>query len=138
MRTEVLRASQLASMFGGGRSVAASTEGRGMMNDKLSILVRVDLDGAQALVAAQGHVTAQSIQALYVVVKRANDLVKCLALEIDVTRARVEPGALEQLRACSQSHHLPAHIDPFQADCRLRILAPGDVSTRAGLVGLAA
>lgn len=93
-RPALLRASQLASMFGRGRSVAASSEGKGMMNDKLSILVRVDLDGAQALVSAQGHVTAQSIQALYVVVKRANDLMKGLALEIDVTRARVDPSAL--------------------------------------------
>ena len=108
------------------------------MNDKLSILVRVDLDGGQAMVAAHGHVTAQSIQALYVVVKRANDLIKGLALEIDVTRAKVDPDALEQLRACSQSHHLPAKIDPLQADCRLHILAPRDALTNAGMVGLAA
>jgi len=108
------------------------------MNDKLSILVRVDLDCSQAGVAAQGHVTAQSIQALYVVVKRANALVEGLALEIDISRARVEPAALEQLRACSQSHHLPVHIDPFQTDCRLSILAPGDALTTAGMVGLAA
>ena len=107
------------------------------MNDKLSILVRVDLDCSQAGVAAQGHVTAQSIQALYVVVKRANALVEGLALEIDISRARVEPAALEQLRACSQSHHL-LHIDPFQTDCRLSILAPGDALTTAGMVGLAA
>lgn len=114
------------------------TEGRGMMNDKLSILVRVDLDGGQARIAAQGHVTAQSIQALYVVAKRANDLMKDLALEIDVTRAMVEPDALEQLRACSQSHHLPAKIDPFQADCRLSILAPRDAFTTREMVGVAA
>ncbi|GAA4050427.1 hypothetical protein GCM10023063_42770 [Arthrobacter methylotrophus] len=108
------------------------------MNDKLSILVRVDLDCSQARVAAQGHVTARSIQALYVVLKRANALMEGLALEIDMTRARVEPAALQQLHACSQSHHLPAYIDPFQADCRLSILAPGDALTAAGMVGLAA
>lgn len=108
------------------------------MNDKLSILVRVDLDGAKAMVAAQGHVTTQSIQALYVVAKRANDLMADVALEIDVTRARVDQDALEQLRACAQSHHLPAKIDPFQSDCRLRILAPVDCFPSAGLVGLAA
>jgi len=112
-------------MLGGGRSTAAPTEGTGMMNDKLSILVRVDLDGAHARVAAQGHLTAQSIQALYVVVKRANDLMKDPALEIDVTRARVDPDALEQLRACSHSHHLPATIDPCQADCSSASWRPG-------------
>lgn len=72
------------------------------------------------------------------VLKRANDLMKGLALEIDVTRARVDPDALEQLRACSQSHHLPAKIDPFQADCRLRILTPRDALNSTGMVGLAA
>lgn len=108
------------------------------MNDKLSVLVRVDLDGARARVAAQGHVTAESIQALYVVAKRANDLMKGLALEIDVTRASVDPDALEQLRAYSQSHHLPAKVDPLQANCRLHILVPRDALTNAGMVGLAA
>jgi hypothetical protein len=107
------------------------------MTDKLSVLVRVDIDCARARIAAQGRVTAQSIQALYVVVKRANALMEGLALEIDVTRARVEPEALEQLHTCSQSHHLPAHIDPLQADCRLSILAPGD-AIPAGMVGPAA
>ena len=125
-------------MFVEGRSVAATTEGRGMMNYKLSILVRVDLDGAQATVAAQGRVTAQSIQALYVIAKRANDLMAGLALEVDVTRARVDPDALDQLHACSRSRHLPAKIDPVQAECRLRILAPLDGSIPAGMLGLAA
>lgn len=74
-----------------------------MMNNKLSILVRVDLDGAQAMVAAQGHVTTESIQALYVVAKRANDLMNGMALEIDVTRARVDADALEQLGAVPSS-----------------------------------
>ena len=125
-------------MFVEGRSVAALTEGRGTMNDKLSILVRVDLDGAQAMVAAQGHVTTQSIQVLYVVAKRANDVMEGLALEIDVTRARVDPDALEQLHACSRSHHLPAKLDPFQAECRLSILAPRNASIPSGMLGLAA
>ncbi|MGY2744191.1 hypothetical protein ACQCSU_12790 [Pseudarthrobacter sp. O4] len=108
------------------------------MTDKLSVLVRVDLDCAHAQIAAQGRVTAQSIQALYVIVKRANALMEGLAVEIDMTRASVEPAAMEQLRACSQSHHLPAHIDPFQADCRLSVLAPGNACTTTGMAGLAA
>jgi hypothetical protein len=49
--------------------------------------------------------------------------VRVLDLEIDMTRARVEPAALELLRACSRYRHLPAHIDPSQAECRL-ILTP--------------
>ncbi|MFF2299330.1 hypothetical protein [Arthrobacter sp. NPDC058127] len=108
------------------------------MTDKLNVLVRVDIDCARAKIAAQGRVTTQNLQALYVVAKRANALMEGLALEIDVTRARVDPDALEQLRACSQSHHLPAHIDPFPTDCKLSILTPRDASTTMRNVSLAA
>lgn len=94
------------------------------MNDKLRVLVRVDLDCGQAEVAAQGHVTAQSIQALYVVVKRANHLREGLDVVVDVSHAKVDSAALEQLRECSKTHHLPAFIDPFQSECKLRIVAP--------------
>jgi hypothetical protein len=55
------------------------------MTDKLSVLVRVDLGCAHARIAAQGHVTAQSVQALCVVAKRANTLMEGLQLEMDVT-----------------------------------------------------
>lgn len=82
--------------------------------------------------------TAKSIQALYVVAKRANALMDGLAVEIDVARASVDAAALEQLRSCSQSRHLPAHIDPAQTDCRLSILAPAEACNTAGTVGLAA
>lgn len=94
------------------------------MSDKLSILVRVDLDHARAQVLAKGHVTVHSIQALYVVVKRANALKENLDLELDVRNARVDPEALRQLQACSDTHHLPARIDPQQARCTLSILPP--------------
>lgn len=94
------------------------------MTDKLSILVRVDLDHAKAHVLAKGHVTIHSIQALYVVVKRANALKHNLILELDVRYARVDPEALRQLQACSETHHLPARIDPQQTPCTLSILPP--------------
>lgn len=108
------------------------------MKDKLSVLVRVDLDCAHARIEAQGRVTAQSLQALYVIVKRANALMEGLAVEIDMTHASVEPLALEQLRACSRRHRLPAYIDPLQADCRLSVLAPVNAVAPALAVGLAA
>ena len=94
------------------------------MNDKLKVLVRLDLDCGQAEVAAQGHVTERSLQALYVVVKRANHLKEGLRLVVDVSHARVEPAAMEQLQACSESRHLPAAVDPLQSECRLSIVAP--------------
>jgi hypothetical protein len=92
--------------------------------DKLRVLVRVDLDCAKAQVAAQGHVTSKSVHGLYAVMKRANSLTAGMALELDMTRALIDPDALEELRACSRSHHLPARVDPLQADYRLSILIP--------------
>ena len=108
------------------------------MAEKLDVLVRVDLEGAHVQITVQGRVTEQSVQALYVVVKRANALMRGLEMEIDLTRASVAPAALDQLRAYSESRHLPAHIDPLQADCRLSVLAPAEVLTAAGNARLAA
>ncbi len=122
-----------------GRSVAASPaaasqpskEGMIILSEKLSILVRVDLDHAKAQVLAKGHVTVHSIQALYVVVKRANALKNNLDLELDVRNARVDPEALRQLQACSETHHLPARIDPQQTHCTLSILPPRRATAKA-------
>jgi len=94
------------------------------VNEKLRVLVSVDLDGAKARVKTQGHVTLQSIQGLYDVMKRADSLVPGLALELDMTLAEVEPQALEELRGCARSHHLPLQVDPLQRDYRFSILAP--------------
>ena len=108
------------------------------MNHKLRVLVRLDLDCGQAEVAAQGHVTPQSLQALYVVVKRANHLKEGLHLVLDVSHAVVEPAALEQLQECSASHHLPASIDPLQSECQLSILTPAETALAPRLRRLAA
>lgn len=95
-----------------------------MTTDKLRVLVRVDLDCAKAQVATQGRVTSKSVHGLYDVMKRANSLTAGMTLELDMTRAWIEPDALEELRTCSRSHHLPAHVDPLQSEYRLSILAP--------------
>jgi hypothetical protein len=108
------------------------------MHEKLSVLVRVDLECAQAQVAARGHVTVQNVQALYVVVKRANALLDGLVTEVDVSHAMVDPVALEQLRESSRSRHLPERIDPLQAECRFSVVAPDDSATLAASMGLAA
>ena len=104
--------------------VALSKLGRKLVNEKLRVLVSVDLDGAKAQVKTQGHVTVQSIQGLYDVMKRADALVPGLALELDMTLAEVEPQAMEELRGCARSHHLPLQVDPLQRNYRFSILAP--------------
>jgi hypothetical protein len=128
---EVLRASQTlptldeAAASQPTRLQSRSRPGEGIiLTDKLNILVRVDLDHARAQVLTKGHVTVHSIQALYVVVKRANSLKEGLNLELDMRAAHVDPEAMEQLRMCSRTHHLPARIDPSQSHCTLRVLPP--------------
>jgi hypothetical protein len=94
------------------------------LNSKLNIVVRIDLDHARAKVIAKGHITVHSVNALYVVAKRANSLREGLDLELDISHAWVDEAALEMLRACSETHHLPAKIDPQQAPCTISVLAP--------------
>jgi hypothetical protein len=94
------------------------------LNSKLNIVVRVDLDRAKALVIAKGHITVHSVNALYVVVKRANSLREGLDLKLDISHARVDEEALEMLHTASETHHLPARIDPQQAPCTISVLAP--------------
>lgn len=94
------------------------------MNSKLNIAVRINLDHAKAVVIAKGHVTVHSVNALYVVVKRANSLREGLDVKLDITQARVDDEALEMLNTASETHHLPARIDPQQAPCSIHVLAP--------------
>lgn len=60
--------------------------------------------------------------------KRANSFMAGMALEIDVSRAWIDPDALEQLRFCELSHHLPPDIDPLQSDYTLTILTLADAA----------
>jgi peptidyl-tRNA hydrolase len=94
------------------------------LNSKLNIVVRIDLDHARAKVIAKGHITIHSVNALYVVAKRANSLKEGLDLELDISQARVDEAALEMLQTSSQTHHLPVRIDPQQAPCTISVLAP--------------
>ncbi|MGO4186305.1 hypothetical protein [Pseudarthrobacter sp. TAF60_1] len=101
------------------------------MNSKLNIVVRIDLDHKTALVIAKGHITVHSVNALYVVVKRANSLRDGLDLKLDVTHAWVDDEALEMLHTASDTQHLPARIDPQQAPCTISVLAPRRTQTPA-------
>lgn len=93
------------------------------LNSKLNIVVRVDLDHSKAKVIAKGHITVHSINALYVVAKRANSLKGGLDLELDISGAWVDEEALDMLRSASESRQLPAMIDPDQQPCTISVLA---------------
>jgi hypothetical protein len=92
------------------------------VNEKLRVLVRMDLDGAKAHVKVQGHVTVQNVHGLYGVVQRASSLASGLSLELDVTRAQTDADAMGELRACAKSRHLPVHVDPRQHDYQISLV----------------
>jgi hypothetical protein len=120
------------------RSVAANPLREKHVTEKLSVMVRVDLDCGRAQVAAEGHVTMENVRGLYAVMKRANSIAAGLCIEIDMTGALVEPDALKQLRDCSRTHHLPVHVDPLQSDYRFSILTPEEAEVHAARLVLAA
>jgi hypothetical protein len=94
------------------------------MDHKLRVLVRLDIDGGTAWIEVGGNVTARSVQALYVVAKRANALMQDLNVVLDLRRARVGQDPLEALQRCAEAGLLPPVIDPAQAPCSLSILSP--------------
>ena len=134
---DLLPTSHSSIVVGGHSVVALSKLGRNIVNEKLRVLVSVDLDGAKAQVKTQGHVTVQSIQGLYDVMKRADSLVPGLSLELDMTLAEVEPQAMEELRGCARSHHLPVQVDPLQRDYRFSILAPKVTAAKLAVLPVA-
>ena len=113
-------------------------DGSPIMNTKIHVLVRIDPDGARARLLVRGEVTAGSVQALYVLARRANSLVPALALVLDVSGAQVSPNALEELHARAVAAHLPVRIDPPQSVCRLIIPAPSATARTGSVMGLAA
>ncbi|MEQ4564866.1 hypothetical protein [Paenarthrobacter sp. CAP02] len=93
-------------------------KGSTLTSEKLSVVVRVDVDGEQIQIAATGHVTAQSLQGLYPVIQRTRSLGGGLGVEMDLTDAMVDPEALDQLKVYAELHEMPVKLNP----------APGNVT----------
>lgn len=103
-------------------------KGSVLAGDKLSVVVRVDVDGAQIQIATTGHVTTSNLQALYPIVGRMNSLAKGLVVEMDLTHAFVEPDALEQLQGYARLHEPPIRIGSPQADPSIIVVLPSRVA----------
>ncbi|MDQ0211380.1 hypothetical protein [Arthrobacter bambusae] len=101
------------------------------MTEKIRLLVKMDIDGAQVRIEAHGRLNTRSLRALYVVVRCANALMLGLGLEVDVTGASVDLQTMEGLRRCSQSHHLPALIDPQQSEFNISVRSSADAAMAA-------
>ncbi|MFP3580972.1 hypothetical protein SB659_15480 [Arthrobacter sp. SIMBA_036] len=87
-------------------------KGTKLASDKLSVVVRVDVDGEQIQIAATGRVTASSLQGLYPVVQRTKSLGGGLGVEMDLSEATVDPDALDQLTIYAELHEVPVRFTP--------------------------
>ncbi|MGJ3190769.1 hypothetical protein FQP90_07285 [Paenarthrobacter nitroguajacolicus] len=85
-------------------------KGNSLSSDKLSVVVRVDVDGEQIQIAATGRVTTLSLQGLYPVVQRTRSLGGGLGVEMDLTEAMVDADALQQLQVFAELHELPVRL----------------------------
>lgn len=85
-------------------------KGNTLSSDKLSVVVRVDVDGEQIQIAATGRVTTLSLQGLYPVVQRTRSLGGGLGVEMDLTEATVDADALQQLQVFAELHELPVRL----------------------------
>ncbi|KIA75218.1 hypothetical protein ANMWB30_00920 [Arthrobacter sp. MWB30] len=98
-------------------------KGRKLASDKLSVVVRVDVDGEQIQIAATGRVTTSSLQGLYPVVQRTKGLGGGLGVEMDLSEATIDADALDQLRIYAELHEVPVRLNT----------APGNVGNVTAL-----
>ena len=99
-----------ATYAGGRCSVAARMKGSALASEKLSVVVRVDVDGEQIQIAATGRVTTLSLQGLYPVVQRTKSLGGGLGVEMDLSQATIDEDALRQLQVYSEIHEVPVRL----------------------------
>lgn len=85
-------------------------KGSSLASDKLSIVVRVDVDGEQIQIAATGRVTTLSLQGLYPVVQRTKSLGRGLGVEMDLSQATIDDDALDQLQGYAALHEVPVRL----------------------------
>jgi hypothetical protein len=85
-------------------------KGNTLSSDKLSVVVRVDVDGEQIQIAATGHVTALSLQGLYPVVQRSRSLGGGLGVEMDLTEATIDADARQQVQLFAELHEVPVSL----------------------------
>ncbi|MFJ4209458.1 hypothetical protein ACIPY2_13485 [Paenarthrobacter sp. NPDC089675] len=83
-----------------------------MTSEKLSVVVRVDVDGEQIQIAATGHVTTSSLQGLYPVVQRTKSLGGGLDVEMDLSQATVDADALDELQIYAELYEVPVRLNP--------------------------
>ncbi|MFC8039441.1 hypothetical protein ACFUOZ_08815 [Paenarthrobacter sp. NPDC057355] len=86
-------------------------KGSTLTSEKLSVVVRVDVDGEQIQIAATGHVTTSSVQGLYPVVQRTKSLGGGLNVEMDLSEATVDTDALGELQVYAELFEFPVRLN---------------------------
>lgn len=89
---------------------SAPMKGNKLTSDKLSVVVRVDVDGEQIQIAATGRVTTSSLQGLYPVVQRTKSLGSGLDVEMDLSEATVDADAMDELQIYSELYEVPVRL----------------------------
>lgn len=125
----MLRRSHSAPTLGRLQRGSEPMKGSVVASDKLSVVVRVDLEGAQIQIAATGHVTTSSLQALYPIIQRTSSLSRGLGVEVDLSQALVEPDALEQLQGYASVHELTVRADAARADRNITVMPARDTQS---------
>lgn len=124
--SRMLRRSHSTPTLGRLQRGSEPMKGGVLASDKLSVVVRVDVDGARIQIAATGHVTTSSLQALYPIVQRTSSLGRGLGVEVDLSQALVEPDALKQLQGYAKIHELPIRVDSARADRNVTVMPARD------------
>ena len=86
-------------------------KGKTLTTEKLSVVVRVDVDGEQIQIAATGRVTTSSLQGLYPVVQRTKSLGGGLNVEMDLSEATVDTDALGELQVYAELYEVPIRLN---------------------------
>ncbi|MEV7662774.1 hypothetical protein [Paenarthrobacter sp. NPDC089316] len=86
-------------------------KGNTLTTEKLSVVVRVDVDGEQIQIAATGRVTTSSLQGLYPVVQRTKSLGGGLNVEMDLSEATVDTDALGELQVYAELYEVPIRLN---------------------------
>ena len=91
-------------------------KGNTLTSEKLSVVVRVDVDGEQIQIAATGRVTLTSLQGLYPVVQRTKTLRSGLDVRMDLSEDTVDPDALYELQLYAGLCEIPGLLSPEKSN----------------------
>lgn len=98
-----------------------------MAEQKLTVLVGVDVDSGAAHIRIGGNVTHSNLGTVYRVARRANTMTRGAGVVLDLRRASVGVVPLKELHLARRAGELPPAAGSPAVPCRLDILNPAAV-----------